>query len=171
MKLRHPDLAPLAILALAGVLLAAAPRSACALGSAGVGFKAGLVSPDHGDATAAIGANWVFKPVGLGLRLTPEFMYWQNNPVTDYNFNINALLPLPFSDSVKPYLGAGAAMHNYRVDEPGVDDDTDWGLNFIGGLDFKSTSQFNFFAEGRFASNTRDQVLLLAGVTFHLKGW
>ncbi len=171
MKLHHPDFAFLAILALAGLAAAVVPRPACALGSAGVGFKAGLVSPDNGDATAAIGANWVFKQGGLGLRLTPEFMYWQNNPVTDYNFNLNALLPLPFSGSVKPYLGAGAAMHNYRIDVPGADDDTDWGLNIIGGFDFTSTSQFNFFAEGRFASNTRDQVLLLAGVTFHLKGW
>jgi len=88
--------------------------------------------------------------------------YWTTPYVyLDGVFNLGSLFKNP-SNIFNPYVGAGAGLYFWKVTDDNVNGDpvllsnneefkkTSFGLNFTGGVEVFATSQFSFFAEGKY---------------------
>lgn len=87
-------------------------------------------------------------------------------------FEMNGNLAVPFEldgSSIAPYAGAGIHIGRFSYDGPGDEffdgDDTEVGLNLLGGI-FFPLSDLRGFVDGKFALAGTEQFVLSAGVLF-----
>ncbi len=69
---------------------------------------------------------------------------------------------------MKPYVGGGISFGHvsYKVTTPGLGNDSDFGLNVMGGLHFKAQDRFLPFVEARYEIKDGGQFILTAGAYF-----
>ncbi len=141
-----------------------------AVGMIGLAFVAlSVVNPVHGQARFGAQVNYAEDTdFGLGARLgfplggalkragieglvtfdyffPKNFDYWTLTADGLYHFT-------PASSSVKPYVGGGLSFGrvSYKMATPGFGNDSDIGLNVMGGLRFKAQERFLPFVEARY---------------------
>ena len=151
-----------ALLVLAPV---AVPRSAHAFDYSGVGGKLGYSSSEDLDGTATLGVHAEMEQSGTRVHLIPNMMYWKVDGVRDLSPNLDLYYHFNPEGRVTPYLGGGLGLNFYRNDR--LDrDNTELGLNLVGGVRFPGTAT-HYFLEGRYTASDIPQAAVLAGVTFH----
>ena len=89
------------------------------------------------------------------------YNYWTVSADGLYHFT-------PASSSVKPYVGGGISFGHvsYKTPTPGFGNDSDFGLNIMGGLRFKAQERFLPFVEARYEIKDGGQFVLAAGAYF-----
>ena len=157
-SLRMAGIGCLALLA-----LATWTSGAHAFGLSGIGGRLGTLDPEGRDGSLAAGAHLEFEQAGSRVHMTPGFLYWSNDGLSDFNPNLDLSYHFSPAGRVNPYVGAGAALHFYSNDGPG-DPGTDTGANFFAGVLFPTPSS-RFFIEGRYAATDRSQSSLFGGIT------
>jgi hypothetical protein len=157
-------IAAAAVLSLAA--LSFATTSAGAYGVSGVGGSGGFVSPEARDAAATVGMHAELEQQGTRVHVVPGVMYWGSDRRTDFNPNVDVLYHVRSDNKVTPYLGAGLGMHMRGGPQPS-DDQTDLGMNFMGGVRFPGRTA-RVFVEGRHTVSDVSQSAILAGATFKL---
>jgi hypothetical protein len=155
---------PLIAMSMAVLSLSASGASAYAYGVSGVGGAGGVMSPEARDATGTVGMHAELEQQGTRLHLMPGVMYWGSDRRTDFNPNVDVVYHVRKDNRVGPYLGAGVGMH-VRGGPLASDDQTDVGMNLMGGLRFPARTA-RIFVEGRHTVSEVSQNALLAGATF-----
>ena len=155
---------PLIAMSLAALSLSA--PTAHAYDVSGVGGTGGVLSPEARDATATIGMHAELEQPGTRVHLVPGVMYWGSDRRTDFNPNMDILYHVRREGTVSPYVGAGLGVH-MRGGPLASDDETDLGMNLMGGVRFPGRSA-NIFVEGRHTVSDVSQTALLAGATFKI---
>ena len=157
------------IIIIAAVSLAVlflAPFSAHAYGVSGVGGSGGVLSPESRDATGTLGMHAELEQTGTRIHLMPGVMYWGSDRRTDFNPNMDVVYHVRKENRVTPYVGAGLGVHLRGGPLPS-DEDTDLGMNVMGGVRFPARSA-KIFLEGRHTMSDVSQTALLAGATFQI---
>lgn len=150
----------LAAVALALVLSAS---SASALGVAGGGGRIGFLEPDAGDGGIALGAHLELESPGSRWHVQPNVLYWNGDPLTGFNGNVDAFYHFGPESRTIPYLGGGLGFS--MIDLPGnIDSQTDLGVNLLAGMMFPS-GRNSMFLEGRYTISDVNQAALLFGIT------
>jgi opacity protein-like surface antigen len=121
------------------------------------------------DTDLGIGARLGF-PLGgelkrKGIEGLATFDYFFPDGFDFWEITANGLYHFTQGSSAKPYVGAGVIFGRYSGGTPGSDD-SDFGLNLIGGLRFKAQERLLPFIEGRFEVKDGTQFVLSAGVYF-----
>lgn len=148
------------------VALSFITSAARAYGVSGVGGSGGFVSPEARDATATVGMHAELEQPGNKIHLVPGFMYWGSDRRSDFNPNMDVLYHVLPDSKVTPYVGAGLGMH-MRGGPLASDDDTDLGMNLMGGVRFPGRTA-RIFVEGRHTVSDVSQSAVLAGATFKI---
>ncbi len=111
--------------------------------------------------------------VALPVLLNPAFdYYFTEGNLNVYQFSINALYPLQYP-GMRPYLGGGIGISRISIGRdgrrPGAFDrsDTDVGLNFIGGVVFR-TGNLRPFVQGQITFGDLDLFTVAGGLLFRL---
>ena len=151
----------LALLAVATSLVLSAP-AASAFGIRGGGGRIGFLEPDAGDGGIAVGAHVEMESPGSAWHLQPNVLYWNGDPLSGFNGNLDALYHFGPQSRTVPYLGGGVGFD--MVDVPGGDSQTDLGLDMIGGVMFPS-GRNTLFLEGRYTFSDVNQASLSFGIT------
>jgi len=156
------------MLALLVVLAPALARSAESFTLTGVGGRLGMVDPEGGDSTLGVGFHVEFAKPGSRWHISPEILYWKDDPLRDVNVNLNVYYHFLPPGRITPYLGAGGGLHFYDLDVEGVDGETDPGLNLLGGFRFPLSNNAHLFAEARYVATDLDQFQIFGGFTVPL---
>lgn len=93
-------------------------------------------------------------------------IYFPDNDAVDYwelNGNVVYRFQLEETDAVVPYGGAGLNIARIEVDTPGDGDDTDLGVNFLGGVEFPLVS-VTPFVEIRATAEGGEQFYITGGL-------
>lgn len=121
------------------------------------------------DSDFGIGARLGFPFGGelkrKGLEGLAIFDYYFPDAGNYFEISANALYHFTQGSDVKPYVGGGVLLGRASGGSPGFDD-TDFGLNAIGGLRFKAQERLLPFVEARLAIKDRAQFVIAAGVYF-----
>jgi hypothetical protein len=157
------------LLALTVLLLLACPFEAT-MGESGegrsgmeFGVRAGYsINPDQ----FVIGAQAVSRSMSYGLRLAPSVDLGFGDNITTYLFNLDVhFLSARFPKSSSGfYLGVGPAIAVYDFSD--FDDDTEIGVNIVGGLRLPMGSRNSYNIEGRFGFGDMPDFRILLGVLF-----
>ncbi len=150
-----------------GLSIVVLPRIAGAFGMSGVGGRLGYANPEDLDGTATMSVHAELEQPGTRLHLMPNLAYWNVDRVRDVNPNFDLYYHFRPDGRVSPYLGGGVGVNfvrNARTDH----DDTNLGMNMLGGLMFpgSSSSTRRYFLEGRYTASDVNQVAVMTGVTF-----
>lgn len=88
--------------------------------------------------------------------------YWEINGNVLHNFELAG------TTSFRPYAGGGLNIARFDRDEtlPGRDDDTEVGLNLVGGTKFATESPATPYVEIRFEIEGGEQVVITGGLLF-----
>ena len=88
--------------------------------------------------------------------------YWEINGNVLHNFEVAG------TTSFRPYAGGGLNIARFDRDEtlPGADDDTEVGLNLVGGTKFATESPATPYVEIRFEIEGGEQVVITGGLLF-----
>jgi hypothetical protein len=136
--------------------LAAALLAACALGTSAahadtaVGLRGGLsIDPDQ----VLIGVHLQPPAVAENLYVVPSAEAGLGDDA--FTISINGDLQYQFgrSGGVRPYAGGGLTLYYFNLDNGG--DDTDFGLNAVGGLLFDRSKGHPIFLEGKLGLTDR----------------
>jgi hypothetical protein len=123
---------------------------------------ASATRPD-GDGGVAVGAHVEMESPGSHWHLQPNVLYWNGDPLTGFNGNLDALYHFGPQARTSPYLGGGLGFS--MVDFPGNGgSETDLGANLIGGVMFPS-GRNSLFIEGRHTISDVSQTSILFGIT------
>lgn len=155
---------PFVLTALLVLASLATTRSASAYGFSGVGGKLGYTSPEDMDGTAALGLHAEFAQAGTHLHLLPNMTYWKVENVRDVSPNFDVYYHFNPEKRVSPYLGGGVGL-NFMRNEARDTGETQFGMNFLGGVRFPGAAT-HYFLEGRYTASDTPQAMVLAGVTF-----
>lgn len=150
------------LLALAAVALYAAPAHAIEVG--GGGGRVGTIDPKTGDGGVALGAHLDMETMGSHWHLQPNVLYWNGNPLSGFDTNVDAFYHFKAQKKTGPYLGGGVGMS--MVDHPAGGTTTDGLADMFGGVLFPS-GRNNLFLEGRYTFTDVSQALVSFGVTLH----
>lgn len=141
---------------------AAAKQGSRSLGLYGIGLGAGLVNPEQGSSAIGFLGRLDVGDLGNAMSIHPGVEYWRkSNEVLgiqttrrDLTTGIDLQYPLARGD-VRPYIGAGTALHFIRstVKQGGVttaDTATRIGADVLGGLAFQRSGSTEWFAEAKY---------------------
>jgi hypothetical protein len=159
----------------------------------GAGGHLGLVSPEADlDAAFTFGAHAVLGALAPDLILVPGISYWSSSETvrlgafrddlswSEFTINGDVHYYFPLETAANFYLGGGLAFIFRSFDyatgfgdqaRTGSDNDTDIGLNLVGGAEYELTPALIGFAQLRFKVDGADLVGLLAGVTAKIGDW
>ena len=157
--------AALGVILLTG-FLCATPSTSSAYSLTAVGPQIGATNPEGVDGTMMFGADFDMEQAGSRIHLQPNFLYWNEQGLSDLNPNFDAFYHFSPAGRVSPYVGGGVGLHFYSSDGPG-DPGTDPGANLFAGI-LIPTSSVTFFAQGRAVITDRDQMGILTGALFSL---
>lgn len=102
------------------------------------------------------------EAVGLPIDVVAFFNYYFPDGFDFWEVSGNAIYSYPI-ESIVPYAGAGLYYASIDYD---FGDDTDIGLNLLGGAKFEMGMGFTPFAEFRLTMGDADQWMIAAGVLF-----
>jgi hypothetical protein len=151
------------VLALASLALFAAPAHAIVV--AGGGGRVGSLDPKVGDAGVAVGAHVDMETAGSHWHLEPNVLYWNGDPLSGFDTNVDAFYHFNAQRRTGPYLGGGVGVS--MVDHPVGGTTTDGLANMFGGVQFPTGRNNNVFLEGRYTFTDVSQASLSLGVTLH----
>ncbi|MGE5175644.1 MAG: hypothetical protein ACM3JJ_04640 [Hyphomicrobiales bacterium] len=142
--------------------VAAAERGTRSLGLYGIGLGAGLVDPEQGSSTLGVLGRLDIGDLGAAMSMHPTVEYWRkSNEVLgikttrrDVTAGLDLHYPLSRGE-VRPYLGAGPALHFVRstVEQGGVtavDTATRIGADVLGGFALQRTRSTAWFLEAKY---------------------
>lgn len=151
----------LALVTLAALAALCTPASA--LEVTGGGGRLGFLEPDAGDGGVALGAHVELESAGSHWHLQPNILYWNGDPLTGFDGNLDAIYHFGPQSRTSPYLGGGLGFS--VVDLPGNGgSNTDPAANLIGGVMFP-TGRNSVFVEGRYTISDVNQASVLFGFT------
>ena len=148
-------------LALAGALVSGSAAHAFGLG--GYGLRAGYLDPESSDGGFLVGGHLEFEKPDSYFHLRPNVDYWNGDPLSGWNLNLDGLYHFGPQTKTVPYLGAGLGAS--IVSSEGVDSSTDLGVNLFGGAMFP-TGKNHVFAEARYTLSEINQASIALGITF-----
>ena len=149
-------------LALAGAL---GFGDAHAFGLSGGGARVGYLDPEHSDGGILVGAHLEFEARDSYFHLRPNLMYWNGDPLSGFNVNLDGLYHFGPQARTVPYLGAGLGASIVKV-EGLSGSESDLGVNLFGGVLFPAGGN-HLFLEGRYTLSDVNQASLALGMTFH----
>jgi hypothetical protein len=125
------------------------------------GFRTGVYTEQSagflgGEVLTPLGASWYFNP-----NLEVALVSSDNDIVTvngDFHYDF-------FQD--RPYwvwAGGGPAFIHREV--PGAADDNDFGMNFLGGIGWKTTSKVSPYLQAKVTLSNEDEGVLAFGLRF-----
>lgn len=136
-----------------------------AFGVSGGGGRVGFLSPDVGDGGVALGAHIEFEQAGSQWHLQPNILYWNGNPLSGFDANLDAFYHFGAEMRTTPYLGGGVGLS--IVDVPGTGgSSSDPAGNMFGGVRFPAGKN-HLFLEGRYTFSEVNQASITFGATFH----
>ena len=150
----------LGALALAGAL---AVTDAHAFGLGGGGVRVGYLDPESSDGGVLVGGHLEFEKKNSYFHIRPNVAYWNGDPLTGWNVNLDGLYHFGPQSKTVPYLGGGLGASIVSADES--DDSTDLGVNLFGGFLFPAGGN-HLFAEARYTVSEVNQASLALGITF-----
>jgi hypothetical protein len=117
---------------------------------------------------------------GAGIRLESRFssapdwrfagsfdLFFPDGPLEYWEINTNILRSFRIAGSdIAPYVGGGMNLVRSSVDGVANSDDTDLGLNLMGGLRFNTGTRLAPFFELRVELGGGEQAVLTAGLLF-----
>lgn len=134
-----------------------------AFGLQGGGGQVGSLDPEHGDAGLALGAHLDMEQSHTHWHLKPNVLYWNSEPMTGFDGNVDAFYHFNAQQKTGPYLGAGLGIA--VVDHEHLGTQTDGAANVIGGVLFPSGNKNNLFVEGRYTASDVQQASISLGLT------
>jgi opacity protein-like surface antigen len=159
----------------------------------GAGGHLGFVSPEGGLGTAfAFGAHAVLGALAPDLILVPGLSYWSSSEDirlgtyrddlswSEFAINGDVHYYFPLETAANFYLGGGLAFIFRSFDatigsgdtaETVSDNDTDIGLNLVGGAEYELTPALIGFAQLRFKVDGADLAGILVGLTAKIGDW
>lgn len=117
-----------------------------------------------------LGADVRIDMAALPVAINPYFDYYflDNDDVSLIQFGANALYHFGIANQAfTPYAGAGLALSRISYDIPGVDGDTEAGLNLLFGARF-GFGQMRPFAQAQFTLGDADFFSIAGGLLFRL---
>ena len=154
------------LFALCAVILLAglAPASSFALDFSGGGGRVGYVDPEDSDGGLAIGGHLEFEQPGSNWHFRPNVMWWDGDPYSGLNINLDGFYHFGSQSKAVPYLGAGIGISSVDVEGP-ADGDSDPAMNFFGGLQLPAGNRATMFFEGRYVASDISQAGIFFGLT------
>ena len=146
------------------LLAGLAPASSFALDFAGAGARIGYVDPEGSDGGIGLGGHLEFEAPNSYWHFRPNLLYWNADPVSGVNVNLDVFYHFGPQAKTVPYLGAGVGLDMVDVDGPS-DGDTDPAMNFFGGLQFPASQRATLFVEGRYVLTDVNQAGIFFGFT------
>lgn len=124
----------------------------------------------------AIGADVRINPASLPVKGSGAFdFYFAEEDITVFTIDLNVLYPFGIDNEVfTPYAGGGIGITRVSIDvDTGFGtfsgDDTDVGLNLVGGAEFNLESSLTPFVQGQFTvGGDADRFGITGGVLFTL---
>jgi hypothetical protein len=101
------------------------------------------------------------------VHLQPNVLYWQADPMSNFNVNLDFYYHPEHSGGAGPYVGSGFGLNTIH-DEFRDRSETFLGVNMLGGLRFPGVHD-NVFLEGRVTATRILQVSVLGGMTFGVR--
>jgi len=147
------------------LLLAAAPTALHAQGQLRLGPQ--ISFGDDTDAGAGIRIEHRFS-AAPDWRFAGSFdLFLPDGPLEFWEVNVNVLRSFRITGSdVAPYAGGGMNLARSSVDGIANSDDTNLGLNLVGGLRFNTGTRISPFFELRVELAGGEQAVLTAGILF-----
>lgn len=136
--------------------------AASAFGITGGGGRVGFLEPDAGDGGVALGAHVEMESAGSHWHLQPNVFYWNGDPLSGFDGNLDALYHFGSQSQPSPYLGGGFGFSMVEAD--GGDSETNPAANLIGGVMFPA-GRNSMFIEGRYKISEVNQSSVLFGFT------
>jgi hypothetical protein len=159
----------------------------------GAGGHLGFVSPEGDlDAAASFGAHAVLGALAPDLILVPGISYWSSSQSvregtfrddlswSEFAINGDVHYYFPLEIAANLYVGGGLAFIFRSFDyttgfgdnvDADSDNETDIGLNAVGGAEYEITPALIGFAQLRFKVDGADLVGLLFGLTAKIGDW
>ena len=119
---------------------------------------------DADDVLVGVGYRFgVTLPVPITITAQPavEYLFTDLDGVTVLQGDFNLTAALSASPAFAPYLGAGLGLRYVDTD---IGNDTDLGLNLLGGVVFNPTGFGQPFAQARYTTGDGDALSLMGGV-------
>jgi len=146
------------------LLAGLAPASAFAFHFEGAGARIGYVDPEDSDGGLALGGHLEFESEGSQWHVRPNVYWWNGEPLSGVNLNLDAFYHFGPQSRTVPYLGAGLGLDMVDVDGP-ADEDSNPAVNLFGGVQFPASERATLFLEGRFVASDVSQMGVFFGFT------
>ncbi len=163
--LRAQATSPCVMMFAAAFALAVLALPARAFDLQGGGGQVGSLDPEHGEAGLAVGAHLDMEQAHTHWHLKPNVLYWNSDPMTGFDGNLDAFYHFNAQRQTGPYLGGGVGFA--VVDHEHAGTDTNPAANVIGGVQFPTgaTRKNTLFVEGRYTASDVQQASISLGLT------
>jgi hypothetical protein len=136
------------------------------LGLYGVGGRLSFVDPENPvSSTIGFGGHVHLGEIIEHLALYPSLEYWSKSDFSSFSINGDMRYYFNILSNLKPFAGGGLAIlfTDFRAGN-----DTDIGLNFLGGVDFPVAEKLVVTAKIKFLISDIDVLKITGGVTYLL---
>jgi len=138
--------------------------NAHAFGLSGGGVRLGYLDPEASDGGVLIGGHLEFEKPDSYWHIRPNLLYWNGDPLSGFDINLDVLRHFGPQARTTPYLGAGLGADAVKAEGGGSS--TDLGVNLFGGVMFPAGGN-HVFAEARYTFSEANQASIALGYTFH----
>lgn len=145
------------------------------LGFNGIGGRLSYVKVEDVDGGIGFGAHANLGEIIQNLVLYPSFEYFAKEEsgvdISFISINADARYYVPTQGTIDPFLGGGVALHFSKFDPPGDlfdADETDFGLNLIGGIDIPVSDNLVATAKAKYVISDSNALKITGGLTFLL---
>ncbi len=134
----------------------------------GVGGRLNFVDPEGSGGTIGIGGHAHLGFIIPSLALYPSLEYWNKSGVKSFVINGNVRYYFPTTSNIDLFGGGGLAISfvNKDLGPSGDKNDTDIGLNLLGGADFPITDNLVATAELTFLISDINVLKITGGITY-----
>lgn len=133
------------------------------LGLQGLGGRLSFIDPENRGGTIGFGGHADLGEIIKNLVLYPSFEYWSKDRASSFSINGDLRYYFPTSGNIEFFAGGGLAI---SFVDTGPSNETDLGLDILGGADFPVSDNLVATAKIKFLLSGEDVLKLTGGITY-----
>lgn len=133
----------------------------------GIGGRLSVVDPEGTGGTIGFGGHLHLGEVIPFLVLYPSLEYWSKSSISSFTINGDVRYYFPTPGNIDFFAGGGLAISFISIDLGNRDEnDTDIGLNLLGGADFPVSENLVATAKLKYLVSDRNVLKITGGITY-----